>query len=285
MRKCLSMYFGMIFSVISATDGPVVDIHLPGMLGNRLFAFCIGNIIAEKLGFKCYCGPIKGFPYSYSCVDNKPSPSYKTQTIDTTHGQAIHDIDIEKVTSDRSPRNIKLIGYFQRYKYLRSYREKIRTKWLALDSSMAVAPQDPQDIVIHVRANHPSVFVPFEYYEKALASTSYRRVFICTDEPKDPFLDKFKKYNPIIHSTRSLSQLMHSGVSWGDISSLNLDEFLFMCSFNKIITSHSTFAWWAAFLSDAQEIYAPYSSDERYQVYGKVDEDRYHYIDTIIGHP
>jgi len=54
-----------------------------------------------------------------------------------------------------------------------------------------------------------------------------------------------------------------------------------MASFNKIIISYSTYAWWAAYLSDATEIYAPYSKVGNTH-YGKVNESRYTYIDTEI---
>ncbi len=254
---------------------PVVEVDLPGMLGNRLFAFCVGKIIAEKLGYDLYCPPIWGFPNTYLYNNNRPSGAYPTE-----HIRAGHDIDIEAITSDHRLRNIKLEGYFQRYRYFESYTEQIRNEWLKMDSSPA--KQDPDDIVIHIRS-HYAYFVPFEYYEKALASTSYNRVFICIDEPNDPFLENFKKYNPIVKSTRSLNQLMYSSVPWPEISRINLDDFLFITSFNKIILSQSTYAWWAGFLSDAQEIYAPFCSSEQRQVYGKVNEPRYHYIDVLIG--
>ena len=76
--------------------------------------------------------------------------------------QGDQDIDIRKITNNHRPRNIKIIGYFQRYKYLKPYAEKIRKEWLKIDPAMKYV-QDPNDIVIHVRANHPSVFVPFDY--------------------------------------------------------------------------------------------------------------------------
>jgi hypothetical protein len=68
--------------------------------------------------------------------------------------------------------------------------------------------------------------------------------------------------------------------SWDEITALNMDDFLFMMSFDKIIIGVSTYSWWAAFLSEAKEIYAPYDYKFRYL---KVDEDRYHYIPISIG--
>lgn len=259
-------------------SAPTVEIDLPGMLGNRLFAVCIGKIIAEALGYSVYCRPMYGFPNTYDFINNTPSNKYPTESIVT-----YQDIDLEGIIKNRTDRNIRLQGYFQRYRYLKPYEQKIRNEWLMIDPSLTYSQKDPLDIVLHVRATYKPHFVPFEFYEKALDATPHNRVYICTDEPNDPFLDNFKKYNPIIHSTRSLSQQMNAGMSWDEISKINFDEFLFIASFNKIIISSSTFAWWAGYLSNATEIYAPNSRFDHDQNYGKVEQERYHYIDTIIG--
>lgn len=264
----LGLYGNLLFTK------PVVEIAFQALLGNRLFQFCVGKVIAEELGFKLYCPQIWGFPNTYDYINNKPSVAYKTENI-----LAMHDIDIKGIVSNSSPRNIRLEGYFQRYKYFEKYSEIIRNDWLKIDPELT-CKQNPEDIVVHIRSK--PYYLPFEYYKKALDSTSYGRLFICIDEPNSPFLENFKPYNPIVKSGRSLCQLMDSDVSWDDISKINFDDFVFISSFNKIICSHSTFCWWAAFLSNAQEIYAPYDSDENFQVYGKVNETRYKYIDTII---
>jgi hypothetical protein len=271
-------YLVLLMSGNLLSNKPTVEIELPGLLGNRLFGFCMGKIIAEELGYNLYCKPIWGFPNTYDYIHNKPSNKYRTEFI-----LAHQEVDLNKIIKNHTERNIKIEGYFQRYKYMRPYEEKIRKNWLIIDPQLLYKQQDPNDIVLHVRAKYKPHFVPFEFYEKALASTPHNRIFICTDEPNDPFLDNFKKYNPIIHSTRCLSELIDRGMSWDEISKLNFDEFLFICSFNKIIVSSSTFSWWAGYLSDATEIYAPNSIFDHDQNYGKVDQERYHYIDTIIG--
>lgn len=259
-------------------EKPVVEVIFPGLLGNRLFAFCIGKILAEELGFNLYSQPILGFPNTYNYTHYKPSSKYRTEFI-----LVEHDIDINSIISNRSLRNIKLQGFFQRYKYLQPYKEKIRNSWLKIDPTL-LPIQDPSDIVIHIRTQNCPCFLPFEYYKAALESTTYNQVFICIDEPHDPFLENFKSYNPIIKSSRSINQLMNNNVSWDYISEINLDDFFFICSFNKIILSQSTYAWWAGFLSNATEIYAPFHPNIKNQIYGKIDEDRYHYIETEIGH-
>lgn len=271
--SCLAIHS---FALISKFASPTVEVVFPGLLGNRLFAYCVCKIVAEELGFKVYSQPIWGFPDTYECIHNKPSKLYPTESI-----FAHHDIDIKKITDNKTPRNIRIQGFLQRGRYFEKYSEQIRKKWLRIDPSL-VQEQDLNDIVLHIRT-HPSYALPFQYYKDALDATQFKRLFICTDEPNDPFLANFTPYNPIIKSTRSLNAQMASNISWDEISKVNMDDFLFILSFNKIILSQSTYAWWAGYLSNAQEIYAPFDHNVELQVYGKIHEPRYHYIETKIG--
>ena len=88
-------------------------------------------------------------------------------------------------------------------------------------------------------------------------------------------IKQFEKYNPIILK--------------GD----TLTDFRSLKSFKKIIISQSTFSWWAAFLSDADEVFFPLPekgtarlinewSDGRPDIDLVVsDEERYKYIKQI----
>ncbi len=129
------------------------------------------------------------------------------------------------------------------------------------------------DIVVIIRLgdfflkqNHS--VLPFSFYEEALSMTPHERVFICTDDTSDPFLKRFKKYNAVVCRTNPLSNLK-----------------LTMAA-RKIVISQSTFCWWAAFLSQAKEIYFPrplegfWSASEQKDFIDLrvVDEDRYIYV-------
>ena len=59
------------------------------------------------------------------------------------------------------------------------------------------------------------------------------------------YLSAFKRYNPIVIS---------SGFSWPPNQN-TIDDFKFLASFNKMILSNSTFAWWAAFFGSPQAVY------------------------------
>lgn len=279
IRRSLFSLALCFFSTLVAAE-PVVTIELPGLLGNRLFGFTMAKILAEEMGYKVHCGQIWGFPSTYDCHQNVPCRGMRRQVVKDGPN---FNFDINAVIGNRQPRIIMLDGYFQGYQTLKPYKDKIRNEWLKLSPELSL-PKNHDSIVVHVRARYPDVYyIPFEYYKTALDRATYDKVYICTDDPNHPFLRNFAPYNPVIVSTRDLIATMDRRTSWDEISKVNMDDFIFMMSFDKIIISFSTYSWWAAFLSDAKEIYAPYPTNPNFQYLSVDDETRYINIPTSIG--
>ena len=215
----------------------MVEVIYRGRLGNNLFQYCFGRILAENLGFKLKADQIPGFPNTGVPVSGCDYSDHPAQIIKG------HIVDLKSILKDRSKRKIVLDGFFQEYEYYKPYKSLIRDNWLSMD----IGPKErvtPDDVVVYVRRGdyiRDGAALPFSYYDECLSKARYDRVFICTDDPKDPFISLFKRYNAIIHHTA------------GDY----LADFRFMAGFNKIIQSASSYSWWAAFLSNAGEIYCP----------------------------
>jgi hypothetical protein len=213
----------------------MVEVYYEGNLGNKLFEYCFARIIAESLGYKLKAEPIEGFPGTKERVDGNDYSSYPVQTL------IYNELDLQSVLQDKTKRKIEIRGYFQRYQYFKPYKDIIRNKWLMTDIDIEAAIR-PEDALVVVRLGSYKKChscLPFSYYEEALSSAKARRVFLCSDDPGDAFIRRFKKFDAIIRPTNAL------------------DNFKFIMSFNKIIQSQSTFNWWAAFLSSAKEIYTP----------------------------
>lgn len=253
---------------------PVVAIDLPALLGNRLWGFCVAKIIAQELNYDLYCKPIYGFPNTYAYHPNYPENQFGWES--NTDDQII---DMQGIINNKTDRNIKLNGYFQRYSYIEKYADLIRNDWLKIDPAL-LHEVDPEDIVVHIRFHGGQAPVKFEYYEKALAMAQYKQIYICTDQPNHPFINNFAPYNPIMVSKKDFESYFYN-TSWDETTKMNVDDFGFIASFNKIIISYSTYSWWAAYLSNATEIYAPWSRTGNTH-YGKVNEARYTYINTDI---
>ena len=99
------------------------------------------------------------------------------------------------------------------------------------------------DLVVGVRRGRdyiPRHGLPLSYYENAICNVEHNKLFICTDSPADPFVRYLaKKYRGEIRPPGAI------------------DNLAFIKKFKKIVISNSTFLWWGAFLSDADEIIFP----------------------------
>ena len=83
--------------------------------------------------------------------------------------------------------------------------------------------------------------LPLSYYLGLLRDLPLPgRVYVCGTCIDDRMRAAFRRYSPIYCD---------------DLAPM--EQFVLMTRFNRIILSNSTFAWWAAFLSDAVELYAP----------------------------
>lgn len=212
----------------------MVEVIYDGNLGNNLFQYCFGRILAQKLGYTLKALPIEGFSGTREEVMGK---NYSGHGKIFLKGQKV---DLSFLEKENLESHIILTGYFQRYEYYKDYRNEIQN-WLRLDDYL-INDITENDLVIGIRRGKdyiPQHGLPISYYEKAIHATDFNKMFICSNT-SDNFTEYFrKKYNAVVRPPGAI------------------DNIIFIKQFNKIIISNSTFLWWAAYLSDASEIYFP----------------------------
>lgn len=253
----------------------LVTTEYPGRLGNVLFQYCLGRILASKLHCNLQAQEILGFKNAVSVRNTWwPTITHRTEVL---NGQAVH---FDRIMKNKKDRRILLKGHFQRYEYYKEYKEAIRKDWLYLPDSGAFAEED---ITIHIRSgdlwakNRPDPPndgqrpPPFSYYEKILTSRPWGKVHVVTENKDDPMALKL--------ANRFSGTLHHGSV---------IEDFQFLKSSPNMILSVSTFAWWAGWLSNAKRIYFPMCGFWHPQFYAEDptnlginlivdDEDRYIY--------
>ena len=216
----------------------MIEVRYRDRLGNNLFQYCLGRILAEDFGYALRAEPIPGFPNTHEKVEGIRFDSPEQ----TLTGQRI---DFEGILTNRPPRRIVLDGWFQRYEYYLPHRAKIR-EWLAFDPAVRLMEPSP-DIVIHVRRTDyvPRGWaLPFSFYRNALEELRERggEVWIVTDDERDPFFQNFAPWRPKYRSGTPLEQMA------------------FMSSARNLVLSQSTFSWWPAFLGNAEVVVCPIPS-------------------------
>jgi hypothetical protein len=216
----------------------VIEVRYKARLGNNLFQYCLGRILAEELGFALHAEAIPGFPNTAQSVDG--ARFERPEQILT--GQRV---DLDGILADRSARRLVLDGWFQRHEYYRPHRAKIR-EWLAFDPSIRV-PDSKPDVVVNVRRTdfvQLGWALPYSYYEEALEQLlpNGGDLWIVTDDRRDPFLRNFARWRPQFYSGSAVEQM------------------LFMATALRLVMSQSTFSWWPTFLGDLQQVVCPLAS-------------------------
>ncbi len=210
-------------------------------LGNRLFQYCMGRILAEKYGRALMCGPIPGFN-----VDTFISG-------DMVWGEDYHYLSGHILNENELPLKSWMIdGYFQRYEYYRPHKYKIKNVWLK--NRLLVMP-DYRVCNIHLRLGDYvdlEQTLPIDYYLRCVdAANKIKIVNIITDQPEHEFAIQLAKEIETRKNIDGVGLLCHRG--------LPLEDFLAIQGAGTIILSQSTFGWWAAWLSDAARIFFPQS--------------------------
>lgn len=239
----------------------MISVEYNGGLGNRLFQYCFGRVLSNKMGYSLSADGISYFPGTNESV-NGINVEDNVEILDG------HVADINSIVSNKDNRKIVIKGFFQRYEYYIDYKDKIRNEWLHIEDVNSKRSSD--DLVVHIRLtdykNHGAV-LSFDHYSRMINLFGSKNVYIVTDDPSDVFINQFNVYNPIIINEDTIS------------------DFKFIMTFDNIILSQSTYSWWAAFLSNASKIAFPipshgYWSKERQDIDLRVsDESRYVFVE------
>jgi len=195
----------------------MIKVIYKGRLGNNLFQYALGRILAVKMGYKLEAEPIPGFPKTAEVVDGKicaGKPYHITDQI----------VDIDGALEKHSGNRIVLDGYFQKYEYYKHYKNEIR-KWFATDGKHCFPYQvGEDDIVVNIRCGmdykaagyyfpYPYLRItPFCWYEKILNRTKWNNLYVVTDDEKGSLPQLFKaKYGAKILHAGPMDDIMIRG--------------------------------------------------------------------------
>lgn len=212
----------------------MVEVRYKARLGNNLFQYALGRLLAEELGLELSAQPIPGFPNTAQRV---PGVRHEGPEQLLTG----HAIDLQGILADRSARRIVLDGWFQRHEYYRPYRARIR-EWLQFDPDIHVA-DPPPGVVLNVRRTDYVQLgwaLPFSFYEEALdrLRVDGETIWIVTDDPRDPF---FRQFGPDVRFFQGT----------------DLQQLRFMSRARRLVMSQSTFSWWPTFLGNPETVICP----------------------------
>ena len=239
----------------------MIQLRYFGGLGNRLFQYCTGRIIAEELNLTLVAPGIPGFPRTREKVKGDfvgprlRNPRQKVKGF---------DLEISEILKDRTRRFIRLDGACSqnfRRDYI-PYVAKMR-EW-CVPQPMEVKYPSGDLVVAHVRLGDyesRGYTLSEGFYRTILGDgpgEGDRRLIVVTDRPQSQYLEMFKRWEAII------------------ISTSELNDFSFLLGAKTLIMSASTFSWWAAFLGSQETVYFPIPKR------GYWSRDEFEFIDLVL---
>lgn len=250
-----------------------VIVNLTGRLGNNLFQYALGRIIAEHLDLELSCRryhakpkPLGGDPPNAagstledvsSFFPNAPlripgrrvhEPVEVFEGVKKVGGWRGHKIDLNGVLQNRTLRQIRLRGWFQRLEYYAPHKPRIFQWFQLLRRPVCPYRITAADVLVNIRRGTDYGMLgwalPMSYYSQILSSLpGLGQLYVCGDSFDANARNRFQKYSPIYYEGSPI------------------EHFSFFSHFRRVVLSNSTFAWWAAFLSEAEEIFAPRVTD------------------------
>jgi len=267
----------------------MVHLQMNGFIADNLFQYVLARLTAESLGYALEVSHSRMQPETNTpqllellshCADAPLSlagESY-SEPVDysvhiDTEGFDGYALDLDRICSNRTKRRLELRGYFQNYAMLRPHKEKIR-HWLNISPCDGGRGVSAEDIVLHVRRGDLIVFnmaMSMKFYTEILDKLLFKQLYVLGCGLDEELRQRLDPYNPIY------------------VEGTPAEDFRFMLSFKRMILSNSGFAWWAGFLSAAEEIYAPIMGANSRTDDIKVtmvnltvnDESRYRYISDV----
>jgi hypothetical protein len=211
----------------------MISVNLKWGLGNQLFQYSFGRILAERKGYKLESAGIANLSRTW---DSIKGDRYEHPEEELISGYFF----IDSIVSNKEKRKISLNGHFQNLNYYKADRNHIKS-WLKYGKTSF---DELIDTAVHVRrGDYVSIgwALPFSFYRDAIEKVwdGISPLYIATDDKNDPFLRNFSYYNPRFINANAL-------------------ETIFILSrARNLIMSRSSFSWWAAFLGEHDIIACP----------------------------
>lgn len=204
-----------------------VHVAYCGRFGNNLFQYSIGRLYAEDHGLQLVTDWAQDKVLKATGVRSGLVLGGGTRIIDDGNVCELFGVG-------SGGDSVLFTGYFQQSGLFYPHRDRVRGFF-----ELPRVEKNTRDIVMHVRCDdyglahriHP------EWYVDILRRESYDRLYIVMSPLDQGYLDYFREFDPIIVS--------------GNVRS----DFFFISSFDRIICSNSTFAWWAAFFGEPSRVY------------------------------
>ncbi len=223
----------------------MVRVLYQGRLGNNMFQYAFGRLLAERLGY-ALSGEVREnystFPLPFP---NTWGPVKGLSFMEPVERINWQRVDLDSVAANSAERLIELDGYFQWADYYAPHCASIRQWFMPTEETVAYMDAKyrgvgPDDLLLYVRlGDYGANSLSPQFYLDIIERIGPSRVFIATDSLESGYFQAFRPFSPTF------------------IGGISLEDLLVARYFKRVVLSCSAFSWWASFLADCEEIHFP----------------------------
>lgn len=253
-----------------------IKVKFANGFGNNLFRYCFCRLLAEyhDLNFSHPAIPELGIKeQNYFFNKNLPTIKFKAKSnLEAKKFDRNHYKYFDKKMRNYNYDFSKFVFYFEDYTLYEPYLYKIRS-WFS-----KIKKNNNDDLVVHLRlenrvvqkTHYKNIISPEIYKKIILSNFKFNKLYIVTDCEKWGYVnkkdilklhEKYKKegtsYVSVKKSIKYMNNLIKIFEEFNPIikhSKKLIKDFNFIRSFDNILFKNSTFAWWAATLSEASKV-------------------------------
>jgi hypothetical protein len=230
----------------------MVSLLYSGRLGNNMIQYFAAYMLAKKKNLFLNVQPVTSENFG-SYFEIRP---LQTERLGSNKIEVTDNNFMEILESKEELNHYYLNGFFQKKELLEKHEKEIKSFM-----NLNYDPEITKDLVmVHYRIGdtlNDRRMLPIEYYFESLDLLNFSGGYIASDSLEHQFCKNLiKKYNLIPVTGLSPLQAIDFGKN-----------------FNNIVTSESTFSWWMAFLSKAENVI--YNRRDHFRWYGDIFFNRW----------
>ena len=228
-------------------------------LGNRMFQYAFGVLLAKKYNCELYC--TEGLPnFGIPAKLPREEPGLpklpegmcrisKNAFYSRDMGEQYFDFEVAKDTDG----DIVIDSWVQKSEYYVDHQDLLRETFGIKDLESI----NEDSLVLHIRGtdyNALGWFLGYEFYKKLIEDSGFTKIKIVTDDPLNETVNKLVEDGCELVTSGPLSEFNINA------DRRAIDDFKTLLYSSNIALSQSSFSWWAAFLGYHKKIIFPYTT-------------------------
>lgn len=228
-----------------------------GRMGNRMFQYAFGYILARKKGVELFTSGLQNFN-----IDSNYRP-LPTEDVIHTRSYGSHYVDWNELVS--STKDIIINSYLQKSKYYLPYRQDL-IELFNIPSREAI---HDDKLVMHIRETdyrELNWFLGYDYYKDIIISSGFNNIIIVTDNSSCPAVQKLVSEGCTLNTEGVVREFETV------CDSRAMTDFYTLLYSSNVALSPSSFSWWPAFLGNHKKIIFPITEKGLWKIVPEQDD-------------